>query len=85
MAEGNPLANIPPWVYLVVLLGGGGTLGGLQMGGSPAPVVAQPPQLETCQDAEQRAVDALDAWRGMITSYGLILEQLNECHQGSEG
>tara|TARA_R110000824_G_scaffold197027_3_gene380311 strand:+ start:1106 stop:1363 length:258 start_codon:yes stop_codon:yes gene_type:complete len=85
MADGNPLANVPPWVYLVVLLGGGGTLSGLQMGGGQSPVVAQPPQLETCQDAEQRAIDALAAWRGMITSYGLILEQLNQCHQGNEG
>ena len=85
MAEGNPLANVPPWVYLVVLLGGGGTLSGLQMGGGSVPVVAQPQPPETCQDAEQRAVDALAAWRGMITSYSLILEQLNECHDGSEG
>lgn len=79
MAEGNPLASVPPWAWLVVLLGGGGTLGGLQMGGNAAPVVAQSEALGTCQDAEQRAKDALAAWRGMITSYGLILEQLHEC------
>ena len=50
MAEGNPLANVPPWVYLVVLLGGGGTLGGLQMGGGSAPVVAQPQPLDLRAD-----------------------------------
>ena len=53
MSEGspNPLANVPPWVYLLVILGGGGTLGGLQLGGSaPAPVVEN----ETCEDAEDR-------------------------------
>ena len=73
----NPLANVPPWVYILVLLGGGGTLGGLQMGGSaPAPVVEQ-----TCDEAETHARDALAAWKGMVESYSLILSELSQCRQ----
>jgi hypothetical protein len=78
MSEGSPnlLASVPPWVYLVVILGGGG-IGGLQMGGSaPAPVVEQ-----TCDDAEERAREALAAWKGMIESYGLLLTELGQCRQ----
>lgn len=78
MADGNPLSNAPPWLWVALILGGGG-LGGLQMGGGGAPIVAQTEPPPTCQDAEERAKDALAAWRGMITSYGLILERLNEC------
>tara|TARA_R110000737_G_scaffold346919_1_gene377408 strand:- start:229 stop:474 length:246 start_codon:yes stop_codon:yes gene_type:complete len=80
MSEGspNPLANVPPWVYLLVILGGGGTLGGLQLGGSaPAPVVEN----ETCEDAEDRAREALAAWKGMIESYSLLLTELGQCRQ----
>ena len=78
MSEGspNPLANVPPWVYVAVLLGGGGTIGGLQLGGSaPAPVE------QTCDDAEERAREALATWKGMIESYGLLLTELGQCRQ----
>lgn len=81
MAEGNPLANVPPWVWAAMILGGGGTLGGLQLGGSQSQGVAPPQELSTCQNAEDRAKDALLAWRGIVESYGLILQQLNECQQ----
>tara|TARA_R110002110_G_scaffold104805_1_gene263926 strand:- start:78 stop:323 length:246 start_codon:yes stop_codon:yes gene_type:complete len=80
MSEGspNPLSNVPPWVYLLVILGGGGTLGGLQLGGSASvPVVEN----ETCEDAEDRAREALAAWKGMIESYGLLLTELGQCRQ----
>jgi len=72
----NPLANVPPWVYVLVLLGGGGTIGGLQFGGS-APVAVE----QTCDDAETRAKEALAAWKGMLESYSLILAELGECRQ----
>ena len=81
MAEGNPLASVPPWVWAAMILGGGGTLGTLQLGGGVAPGVEPPQELSTCQDAEERAKDALQAWRGIVESYGLILQQLNECQQ----
>ena len=79
-SDGNPLSQVPPWAYLLVILGGG-TFGGLQFGGQSAPV-QQIQEFETCEEAETRAKDALLAWRGMVESYGLILQQLNQCHSG---
>jgi hypothetical protein len=36
---------------------------------------------ETCDDAEDRAREALAAWKGMIESYSLILTELGQCRQ----
>ena len=79
----NPLANMPPWVWVVVLLGGGGTIGGMQIGGggpTPVPVAEE----ATCDDAAMRAKEALAAWKGMLESYGLILTELGECRQQAD-
>ena len=74
------MGNVPPWVWIALLLGGGGgigTLSGLQMGGqAPAPEVEQ-----TCDEAETHARDALAAWKGMVESYSLILAELSQCRQ----
>ena len=69
--NGNPLSNLPPWLWLAVLLGGGGTLGGLGLGGSGTPSEAVQAQWE-CDDAWQ-------AYNQMIDSYNLILKELLEC------
>jgi hypothetical protein len=83
MSEGsaNPLASMPPWVWVAIVLGGGGTLGGLQFGNSPSVSPAAVVENETCEDAEDRAREALAAWKGMIESYGLLLTELGECRQ----
>ena len=70
---------MPPWVWVALVLGGGGTLGGMQIGGgTPSPAI---PVEQTCSEAETRARDALAAWKGMIESYGLLLTELGECRQ----
>ena len=71
---------MPPGVWVVLILGGGGTIGGMQIGGS-SPTSAPAVEEATCDDAETRAKDALAAWKGMLESYSLILSELSECRQ----
>jgi|TARA_R110000744_G_scaffold127997_3_gene234996 hypothetical protein len=82
MSEGstNPLANMPPWAWAALVLGGGG-LGGLQFGGASPVAPTAVVENETCDDAEDRAREALAAWKGMIESYSLILTELGQCRQ----
>ena len=83
MSEGsaNPLASMPPWVWVAIVLGGGGTLGGLQFGNAPSVAPNAVVENDTCNDAEERAREALTAWEGLLNSYGLLLSELSQCRQ----
>ena len=80
MAEGspNPLANMPPWVWVVLLLGGGSAgLGGFQMGGGDS--TPQPPM--DCSAIQAQADSVMAAWAAALDSMGALAAALSECQQ----
>ena len=80
MSEGspNPLANMPPWIWVVLLLGGGGTIGsGLQFGTTDAP---QPAQVD-CSAIQAQADSVMAAWQAALDSMGALAAALSECQQ----
>ncbi len=80
--EDSKASSGPPWLWIAALLGGGGTLGGLQFNNSTnAPPPAPAPSLGECRAAEDRAADAWQNFNGMVESYQLILKELLECKE----
>jgi len=71
----NPLANVPPWVFVVLLLGGGGGVGaltGINLGGHP--------ELEgVCEAAEARADAAEQATQAALSTIQTMIKALQEC------
>lgn len=71
----NPLANVPPWVFVLLLLGGGGGVGaltGINLGGHP--------ELEdVCEAAEARADAAEQATQAALSTIQTMIKALQEC------
>ena len=71
----NPLANVPPWVFVLLLLGGGGGVGALtriNLGGHP--------ELEdVCEAAEARADAAEQATQAALSTIQTMIKALQEC------
>mgnify|MGYP000141399059 CR=1 FL=1 len=74
------MGNVPPWVWIVLLLGGSGgigTLGGLQMGGGDT----QPLALSDCSAVQAQADSVMAAWQAALDSVGALAAALSECQQ----
>ncbi len=72
MSEGNPLAQMPPWGWGLLLLGSGGgigTLGGLNMGDH-----------ETCADKQEllKSQSDLESARNAIEAGNATIQSLIE-------
>lgn len=75
----SPLGNVPPWVWMMLLLGGGGGLGtitGLEMGGGDS-------HAEKCAELEQRVDEAESARAAMSASISALTDVIKQCNPGN--
>ena len=73
----SPMGNIPPWVWAILLLGGGsgvGTLTGLEMGGGDH---------EQCEELERRVDEAEAAREAMASSISALTDVIRQCSPGN--
>lgn len=75
----GPFGNVPPWVWVMLLLGGGGGLGtitGLELGGNAE-------QSESCAELEERVNEAEASHRAMAASISTLTDVIKQCNSGS--
>ena len=72
------MGNVPPWVWAVLLLGGGsgvGTLNGLEMGGNH----------DKCEELERRVDEAEAARESMAASITALTDVIKQCNNPMGG
>ena len=80
MADGTgttPFGNVPPWVWVMLLLGGGGSLGtltGLEMGTGHE---------DKCAELEARVNEAEAARAAMSASISALTDVIKQCNPGT--
>ena len=80
----SPFSRLPPWVWVIMALGGGGTIGNIQFGTqnkhSPTQELSIDHEQKSCQSEQEKTVEAMATVNGMIDSYQLLLKELIQCH-----